>query len=202
MANRYGNVTKTIAEYEPLTICEIGTFSGRRAISMLLAALKYNNGVSYIGYDLFEEASDETDTEEFNGKTTRTEVSKVKEVIENKVTRKVRKNKNGDFEVELVKGNTNDVLRKGKYDFVYIDGGHHIDTIRHDYSKVRRSKVIIFDDYYDCDDKDLLAKRTEKFGCNNLIHELMEDQELQVSIMPLYDTSGEFYTKQVLVIRK
>ena len=169
---------------------------------MLLVALKHNDGVHYTGHDLFEEASTETDAEEFNGKTTRTEVSKVKEVIEKKVTSKVRKNENREFKVELVKGNTNDVLRKAKYDFVYIDGGHHIDTIRHDYSRVKRSKVIIFDDYYDSDNKELLAGRIEKFGCNKLIHELMENPDLSVSIMPLFDTSGEFYTKQVLVIRK
>lgn len=202
MANRYENITNIIKEYKPKTICEIGTYNGRRAISILLAALKYKNNIKYFGYDLFEEASSETDESELNGKTTRTEMDLISDRIKTKVTSKVKGKKNQDFHVELFKGNTNDVLKSKKYDFAYIDGGHHIDTIRNDYSKLKSSKVIIFDDYYDSHDEEKLASRISEFGCNLLIKELRNDENLTVSIMPLYDEGDDFITRQILVVRK
>jgi precorrin-6B methylase 2 len=33
-----------------------------------------------------------------------------------------------------------------KFDFVYIDGGHSYDTVKHDYSMVKDSTLIVFDD--------------------------------------------------------
>jgi precorrin-6B methylase 2 len=48
----------------------------------------------------------------------------------------------------LIRGNTKQTLTEPKvFDFVYIDGGHSYDTVIHDYSMVKDSTVIVFDDY-------------------------------------------------------
>ena len=51
-----------------------------------------------------------------------------------------------NLKVKLHRGFTHETLKYKKYDFVYIDGGHSYDTVKHDYEKVKDSKVILFDD--------------------------------------------------------
>ena len=65
---RYTQIQRIISKYKPRSIIEIGTFNGERAAQMLTKAHQYNSEVSYYGYDLFEEATPETDKAEFNVK--------------------------------------------------------------------------------------------------------------------------------------
>jgi hypothetical protein len=53
-----------------------------------------------------------------------------------------------NFTFMLVPGLTKDTLVEPvKYDFVFIDGGHSYETVKHDYEMVKESKIILFDDY-------------------------------------------------------
>jgi hypothetical protein len=52
-----------------------------------------------------------------------------------------------NFTYDLNQGFTTDTLVEPRvFDFVYIDGGHSYETVKHDYSMVKDSKVIVFDD--------------------------------------------------------
>ena len=50
--------------------------------------------------------------------------------------------------ITLVRGNTRETLKPISADFVYIDGGHSIETIQGDYDALKSSPVIVFDDFY------------------------------------------------------
>ena len=51
---------------------------------------------------------------------------------------------------------------------VFIDGGHSIDTIKHDLESVLGSGTIILDDFYE---EDEFGKNQDisKFGCNSIL---------------------------------
>jgi hypothetical protein len=55
------------------------------------------------------------------------------------------------------------------FDFVYIDGGHSYETVKHDYEQVKDSKLIVFDD----------VKIT---GVNKFVKELIDDG-IQIEIV-------------------
>ena len=127
-------------ETEIKTACEIGTHKGNTALQ-LIKYLSQKNSITYYGYDVFYYAKDnvEFNRKEMNGKggasldyvTTRLE--NLKNVISN-------------FDYHLFPGFTTDTLMQQNFDFVYIDGGHSYNTIKHDYEKVADSKLIVFDD--------------------------------------------------------
>lgn len=145
----------------PQTIVEIGTWSGTNAVRMIKQAKKYRKNVEYLGYDLFEEATETTDVEELNLKKHFT-VDAVNNYIKNECP---------GVEVNLIKGNTRKTLKNVVADFVYIDGGHSIETVDHDYNAVKDSKVIIFDDYYIAD-KDKVCQDIELVGCNKCVSKI------------------------------
>lgn len=166
---RYKYLIEVLQETKPNTILEIGTWSGDRAIEMVKHGLKYGP-VHYIGYDLFEGASNETDREELNIKRHFT----YQEVYD-KLSR-LQKFAPG-FTFELHKGNTREILKEHKVDFAFIDGGHSVETIRNDYDKVKESKVVVFDDYYIVDGE--MHFDLNHFGANVVVeeheHEIFED---------------------------
>ena len=65
---RYERNAELIRHFKPKTILETGTWNGGRAIEMALAAFENTDKVDYYGFDLFEDATIETDKEEFNVK--------------------------------------------------------------------------------------------------------------------------------------
>ena len=141
MKDRYFQPYKIILDYyKPKTICEIGTHNGRSAVQFCKRALKYNRDVTYTGYDLFDLATAETHKEEHNGKGSgnleRAE-GYLKEI----------KERHPSFNFLLNKGFTQDTLEQSVYDFVYVDGGHSYESVLFDYSKIKDSKIIFFDDY-------------------------------------------------------
>jgi hypothetical protein len=128
-------------KYHPKIIVESGTHSGRTAAFMCSIALKYNNDVEYYGFDLFDMASEETHKKEINGKGTGSY---------EKATAKLDslKSKYPKFKYKLHKGFTTKSFKDPIIaDLVYIDGGHSTESVLHDYSMVKDSKVIVFDDY-------------------------------------------------------
>jgi hypothetical protein len=158
---RYKKLLDLIKVYEPRTIAEIGAWNGENAKRMISQASEISENVEYIGYDLFEEATSETDAEEFNVK---------KHFSEAEVYANI-KGTCPDAEVALIKGNTRETLRSICADFVWLDGGHSVETIESDYEACKHSKVIVFDDYYVADEQGRMPD-INKVGCNRVVEKL------------------------------
>ena len=126
----------------PKTICEIGTHDAKSAVQFIDYCVKLNRDVKYFGYDIFDAVKDNKKfhVKEINGKGAGN-YSKAKANLDHR-TRKYK-----FFKYKLFRGYTQDTLKESSYDFVYIDGGHSYETVKHDYNKVKNSKVIVFDDY-------------------------------------------------------
>ena len=118
-----------IDRFHPRVLVETGTHRGRSGCYMVQQALQYHPDVEYHGFDLFDIATDETDRAEINGKG------------------------HGSYETaqarfKLHRGFTTETFLKPiRADLAYIDGGHSTATVLHDYSMVRESRVVVFDDY-------------------------------------------------------
>lgn len=162
---RYDTILQLIDQHKPQTIVETGTWKGRNAIRMLQTARRHHDNPMYVGYDLFEEANEKTDVEEFNIKP-HFSMETVKGDI----------HKSCPFaEVALVKGNTRETLTSIAADFAFIDGGHSLETIQHDYEALKDSKVIVLDDYY-LPDEDGKCPDITLVGCNKLVDSLPQDR--------------------------
>ena len=63
------------------------------------------------------------------------------------------------------------IRQKKKVDFIFIDGGHSVGTIKSDWNAIKKiiskKSLVIFDDYYEIK-KNIL----NKYGCNNVITSL------------------------------
>ena len=64
--SRYAQLLELIDKHKPRTLIEIGVWNGANAIRMINQALKYHDSVEYTGYDLFEDATSETDSKEYD----------------------------------------------------------------------------------------------------------------------------------------
>lgn len=167
---RYNQLIQIIAHHKPKTIVETGTWDGHRAILMATEALKHNEKVHYIGFDLFEDATEETDKKELNVKAHHSLVD-----VEGRL--EGFQKENPGFKFTLIKGDTRETLtprgrgyevlsRMGNLvDLAFIDGGHSVETIRSDYENLKHSKVIVFDDFYT--DRD-----STEHGCNSVVEDL------------------------------
>ena len=170
---RYDQLIGLIAQVKPKTILEIGTWDGNRAKIMAAEALKHSDMVRYLGFDLFESATDETDAEELNVKPHHNQLD-VNRTLE------TFRSDNRGFDFNLVKGNTRETPEPASVDFVFLDGGHSVETIRSDYEAVKGSKVVILDDYYEPDEEGKCPDIT-KFGCNEIV------KGIDHCIMPVAD---------------
>ncbi len=168
---RYKQLTDIVKFVKPETIIEIGTHNGKRAYQFVTEAIKHRQRVHYIGYDLFEDANEQTDAQEMNAKDAGS-----RDAVRLRLD-SIQKGFPG-FTCELVKGNTRDTLHGTctPADFVFIDGGHSVETIRGDYEAVKLSRVIAFDDYY-------IGKNapTDQWGCNDII------ENVQHVVLPVTD---------------
>jgi len=156
-------------------IMEIGTWNGEHTLQMIKSAKKnfHTKEIEYYGFDLFELLNDKMRLEEFSLSSAPLEM----------VRRKLEKT---NARIHLYKGNTKEVLPRvinelPKMDFVFIDGGHSIETIENDWSFVQKvmgkKTIVIFDDYY-CDRDDV--------GCKKVIKEVDQTQ-FKVKILPIQD---------------
>lgn len=135
---RYDYLIQRVAEVQPEVILEVGTWNGQRAEEMLEVCPQ----AEYIGFDLFEDGDPETDKVEFNVKPHYT-LASVQERLK-------------CHNPTLVKGNTRETLPAFTYrrpvDFVWLDGGHSVETIRSDWEAVKKLLApwseVWFDDYY------------------------------------------------------
>ena len=180
---RYNQLYSLIKEYKPSSILEVGTYDGNRAINMMKEAIKYVDSVHYTGYDLFDDMTPIIKTEELNGKKY-VKFHDVHQKLDNFVA--IQRQQTGKcLTFDLIKGNIRETLRYPTYaDFVFIDGGHSIETIRSDYLALRKSPVIVFDDYYDYEEDSKSRDRIHdisKFGCNKIVEKIKKCKLMSVA---------------------
>jgi glycosyltransferase involved in cell wall biosynthesis len=140
------------------TIVEIGTYDGENALWMIRMAslMVHESDISYLGFDLFEDMDE---------KTRQKELSHADSPRLADVEAKLRRTK---AKIGLVQGLTKGVLAiESNPDVVFIDGGHSLETIAHDWGKVSEAMgdntAVFFDDYF--------PDRTD-MGCKTLIDSL------------------------------
>lgn len=164
MTARYEQLLAAVREKQPRAILEVGTWNGVRAQQMLNLC----PAAKYYGFDLFEDATPATDAEEMN-------------VKPHHYLERVAMRLEG-WDAQLVKGNTRETLAafNEPVDFVWLDGGHSVETIRSDWENIRRVLApdawVFFDDYYTGPQID-----TARFGCNEIVRDLRHE------ILPVAD---------------
>lgn len=160
---RYVKLLQVLSDVKPKSILEIGTWKGENAKRMIFEALKHHKCVHYIGCDIFEDGDESFHEEELNVKRPRSfdEVTKILQEFQ----------KEYNFTFELIKGNTRDLDLNYNVDFVFIDGGHSVETIQNDYNKTKHNPVIVLDDYYFPDENGNNPDLT-KYGCNSIVDRL------------------------------
>ena len=159
-AERYKKLAGLVRHYSAdkssFTVVETGTWNGGRAIEMALAAFDAVDTVHYRGFDLFEEATDETVKLELNIKPHNYTEAGGKRLADFAVK---MKEAGKTFTYRLYAGNTNETMANARFDdvdFAYIDGGHSYDTVKNDYGYLEEVPVVVFDDFYSHDDKEFL----------------------------------------------
>ncbi len=151
LPNRYKQLADIVRLYKPSTILETGTWNAGRAIEMSLAAFEKHDTVHYIGYDLFEDATIETDEEEFNVKPHNTLAAVDKRLTE---FSEVMKGSDKKFTFELHKGNVRDTLNKlyPDVDLAMIGSGNSVKTVEHEYDMLKGVPVVVMDHFFTEDD--------------------------------------------------
>lgn len=154
---RYSQLPVLLGNILPSTIIEVGTWSGWRAVQMALVSLQQGVSVHYKGYDVFENFTAEFDRKEMNVKPhfSKEEVTRLLQLV-----RELYPN----FTFELIQGDTNDTLHHEQVDFAFIDGGHSVQTIAHDFNALKSSAYVLLDDYYTG------PIDTHQFGCNQVLN--------------------------------
>ena len=184
---RYVNLLFQILKKRPKKILEIGVYNGRRAIQMIEAAKIFNKNIEYYGFDLFEGLTK---------KIYNTEASKFPSTID-----KIKELLNNRAKIFLYKGFTNETLKKFSLngvniDFIFIDGGHAIQTIENDYlyslKIAEKNAYIIFDDFYETGTIDIT-----KFGSNKIFEELKLGKN-KPKLLPFSDTYVKDEEKKVI----
>ncbi len=181
---RYKHLFAEIDKAKPRKIMEVGTWDGEHSRQMIEQAKIHSSDVEYYGFDLFE-ASPILEKESQGAKGSSKAVGRrpgIEEVQE-------KLNATG-AKITLVKGDTNVTLQETSLpvmDFVFIDGGHSLQTIQNDWDNVQKvmglHTVVIFDDYYQNDKKGY----SDENGCKTLIHSLDTDK-FSIEIMSNTDT--------------
>ena len=170
---RYKQLADLVRTYATDNIVEVGTWNGGRAIEMSLAAFEKSDKIHYVGFDLFEEATEELDHIELNSKRHNT-LDAVSNRLEEFAAKMKEKGKT--FTFALFKGDSKVTLKKAKKNvskatFAYIDGGHSEETVRSDYAYLKHVPVIVFDDYFTKDPEGNILG-DEYLGTNRLFEEL------------------------------
>ncbi len=143
---RYKYLYQYVDKTKAKNIMEIGTWNGYRAKMMIETAKKHHTSkeITYFGFDLFEGMTKELYQEEIS------KMPPTKKEVESILA-------TTGATIKLYMGNTTTTLPEvasslPMMDFVFIDGGHAIETIENDwkYTQVvmNENTVVIFDDYW------------------------------------------------------
>ena len=171
---RYHHLYDTIRTLKAKSILEVGVWNGKRAVKMINEALQHTPKILYVGYDLFEDLGEAGYQEEFSKRPPSEE--EVKILL-----------KKTGVEILLFKGNTLKTLPESieglpKIDFIFIDGGHSVETIASDWLFIQKlmhdTSVVIFDDYW---------RNRSDAGCKVVV-DAIDRALFDVSILPEIDT--------------
>lgn len=172
---RYNNLFTIIRETKSKSILEIGTWNGGRAVEMIQVASESNSvsEILYYGFDLFEGLDEDTYI---------TEISK-RPPTKEYVTKLLSKT---GAQINLYKGDTMETMPSvvpflPKIDFIFIDGGHSVETVQSDWDAVSKlmhdNTVVIFDDYW----------RNRKDESAGPVVDAIDKHEYNVEILPEID---------------
>jgi hypothetical protein len=138
---------------------EVGVWNGKRAVEMITVAKQFNSDIEYCGYDLFEDLGEGGYHAELSKRPpTEEEVRTLIDATGAKVS--------------IFKGNTLTSLPESvpnlpKMDFIFIDGGHSVETIASDWKNIQtlmhEKTVVIFDDYW---------RNREDAGCKAVVDQI------------------------------
>jgi len=171
LPNRYWRLAELVQLQRPRQIIEIGTWNGERAVELLAAGLAVRPDVHYIGFDLFEQANEASNAREMNVKPA-TPLAAVERRLEQFIN--CYPNPPYFASMQLIPGDTRKTLEGVEPPFpwadtfVFLDGGHSVETIGSDYQNVKKAAVIAFDDYYTPDDRGGFID-IDQFGCNRIV---------------------------------
>ncbi len=143
---RYRYLFKVIRKIRPRKIMEIGTWQGVRASQVIEEAKKMRlaSDIAYYGFDLFEEMDEARLAHE---------ISKSPFSMD-EIQRRLDST---GAAVHLYKGDSTKTLPRlvgtlPMMDFIFIDGGHSLGTVRSDWENVQKlmheRTIVIFDDYW------------------------------------------------------
>lgn len=179
---RYRHLLHAVYKTKAKRIMEVGVFNGNNSMKMIETAKTFYKpeNITYYGFDLFEHLSDEELKEEFSKKP----------FSEAEIQKKLDKSK---AEITLYKGYSQktipafvDHYQGPKMDFIYIDGGHHIDTVTQDWQNLQPligdHTIVLFDDFYPYPTDELVQK-----GCNRLVQTLEHEDSWQVDFLEPVD---------------
>jgi len=202
---RYRQLADLVRTYGSDTIVEVGTWNGGRAIEMALASFETKDKLHYIGFDLFEDATEELDVLEFNGKPHNaiTAVGTRLQQFADKM-----KEQNKEFTYELHKGDSKQTLvdhkeAVAKANFAYIDGGHSDATVASDYENLKHCDVIVFNNYF-TEDVDGKIVGEENQSINRLVQTFdSPDREGRCIVLPSQDkVNGGGISHLALLLQK
>jgi hypothetical protein len=202
---RYSQLTDALAEMACENLVEIGTWNGRRATELSSATLRRNPAVTYYGFDLFEALTDAELEEEFSKRPpSKAQVEARLRRFQRRVSilSALRPWSRRRFRFSLNQGYTRETLPAFRAanpyfraQFIFIDGGHSIETIRHDWENcaelVDDDGAIFMDDFYGS------GSLAERFGCNSLVAKLQHDPRWEVAVLPQTDTIEGLGTIQI-----
>lgn len=176
--SRYEHLLELFSKHNPSTMIEIGVWRGDRSVCFLSEGKRLHR---YVGFDLFEDMTDRKFHDESMGACFPT----IKQEILDRIMPLAKQK---ECRAELVSGPTEETLPRfvkdnvEKFDFIYIDGGHSIETIANDwnYAKelVASNGLVVFDDYYLNDDTR---------GAKTLIDELLKNPNYRVRFFPMIE---------------
>lgn len=195
-AKRYDQLYEAIDQCHPRHIVEVGTWNGNRGVRMIEQAAKYRpvSEIHYYGFDLFEQMTEEKYKEEISKR------PPPQQEVENKL-------KATGAHIHLYVGDTMKTMadwvkESPDADFVYIDGGHALETVRSDWEftakRMHDRTMVIFDDYW--------PHRAEHGG-SKLIVDALDPKKYDVKILPVTDKFnnpdfGELVIQYAQVMKK
>jgi predicted O-methyltransferase YrrM len=172
--SRYRHLEATVKALRAKRILEVGVWNGERALDMISMAHRFHDQVEYVGFDLFEDLDEETYKYELSKK------PPTEAYIRELLTA-------SGATVTLYRGNTLHTLPKATkelppVDFIFIDGGHHPETIQNDWNYCKqlmhKGTVVIFDDYW---------RNREDGGCKRIIDSI-DREAYDVQVLPEVNT--------------
>jgi hypothetical protein len=207
---RYSQLTRALSHMSCENLVEVGTWNGRRAEELVTAALRRNPAITYHGFDLFGALTEKELQKELSKRPpSQAEVEARLRRFQRRVSTlgPLRWGGRRRFDFILHQGYTRETLPAFRAEspdfraqFIFIDGGHSIETIRNDWENcsavVDPRGAIFLDDFYGN------AQLAESFGCNHLVASLRGDSRWDVEVLPAADMIEGLGSIQIVRARR